>query len=174
LSTELFSAVRHPERRAPLLVPIAAWVVIYFLLATCAALAFSDGRTRDGWILVAIAALQQLLPYGVVVWKALPWTFCIGCGRRGIARRLRVVPTYFAEPNMYVLLGVCQACCPRMFDAMEADLFRFVDPAKRLEPFLRLLCDSGVPVPPMDDWREIRAWLKQFAHEVRAGHGGWR
>ena len=157
-----------------MLVPVAAWVVTYFVLATCAALAFADGRRRDGWILVAIIGLQQLVPFGVVLWKTLPRTWCTGCGRRGIARRLRAVPAYFAEPEMYVLVGACEACWPRMFDAMEADLFGFVDPARRLEPFLQLLRDSGVAVPSMDDWREIRAWLKQFVHEGRAGHDAWR
>lgn len=67
MSTELFSAIRRPQRRAPLLLAVTAFVVPYFVLSFAVRLAFSEGNPRLGWILLSGIGLEAIVLLGVLV-----------------------------------------------------------------------------------------------------------
>jgi hypothetical protein len=166
VNPELFSAVRRPERRWPLILAVAAWVVAYAVLSFYTALAFESDRRR-GWMMVAITGVALVLPVVVTVWWFIPRLPCKGCGRQTRLRRIREIPGYLADEGRYVRENACPMCWRRMYDAMESDLFAFVDPAKRLEPFLKLLGELDVEVPPTEDWRTVRPLLREFVKGLR-------
>ena len=115
------------------------------------------------------SAFEGVVWFGVFV--AFVLVRCPECRRWTVPRRLREVPTFLEESGRYAVVRVCPTCWPRLFEKMESDLFQFMDPAKRLEPFLELLRDSNVEVPASTDWRATRRWMKEGIDAFRAAQG---
>lgn len=148
---------------------VTAFVVTYFVLFIAAMLAFDEGNRRLGWIFLSGIGLEAVVWFGVVL--SLVLVRCPDCRRWTVPRRLREVATFVEESGRYAVVRVCPTCWPRLFERMESDLFQFMDPAKRLEPFLELLRDSNVEVPASTDWRATRRWMKEVIHALQAAHG---